>query len=119
MVFGKKIICFAVFCVITAGVSYAGNLSNVKVSFKTLSCSGSKGFASVDIDKIVKVETFKCDQGSAVKEIYQILVTAGGAVKYNVYNTTEKEAEKIQKAIDSFQADKQKTIRDSGGIILY
>lgn len=115
MVFGKRIIMILAFCVITAGVSFAF----VKVTFKTLNCDGSKGFASVKMDRIVKVQSQKCDEGSKVKEIYQVLVKTGGNMKYNVYNTSEKQAQKIQKAIDSYQADKQKSIRDGGVIILY
>ncbi len=102
--------------VFVAGQAMAGNLSTVKISFKTLACDGTKGFASVDADKLFKVTSSKCEDGDEVGEVYQVLTT--GASGYQVFTTSEEEAKQLIKRMDKVQEDKSKSIRDGGRIIL-
>ncbi|MBI4667563.1 MAG: hypothetical protein HY751_14265 [Nitrospinae bacterium] len=100
--------------------SHAGSLSTVKVSFKTLSCDGTKGLASVDADRIVKIQSIKCDPGSAVNEVYQVLVSGepGSGLTYRVFETTEKEAERLQREVDAYQHSKERSLERSDRLII-
>jgi hypothetical protein len=91
-----------------------------KVSFKTLTCDGTQGMASIDADRLVQIETIKCNQDDVVKELWQVLVTGepGSNLTYRAFNTTKEEAEKIQKEIDSYQAVKKKSLENSNRIII-
>lgn len=102
------------------GFSHASDISILKITFKTLSCDGSDGFGSVDADKIVKIESSKCQEGDSVSKVYQILVNseAGTPYTYIVFTTSEKEAERIMKRVDRFQDDKAKSLRDSPRVII-
>jgi len=114
-----KIFLFALSFVLAAAVSHAGSLSTYKVTFKTLTCAGSKGMASVDADHIIKIESQKCDQGEPVKEVYQILVQGDkSAGAYRVFTTTEQEANRIQKSVDDFQNSKMRSIEKGDRIII-
>lgn len=100
--------------------SYADGISTYKITFKTISCDGSEGFGSVDADKIVKIESTKCQEGDPVSKIYQLLVNseAGTPYAYIVFTTSEKEAQRIMKRVDRFQEDKAKSLRDSPRVII-
>jgi len=115
---------FAIALVLFApAFSYAGDVSTYstfKVTFKTLSCEGSEGFGSVDVDEIVRIESSKCEKGDPVSKVYQILVNSrpGSSFAYFVYTTNEKEAERIMKGVDRFQEDKAQSLRNSPRIII-
>ncbi|VAX18575.1 hypothetical protein MNBD_NITROSPINAE04-2641 [hydrothermal vent metagenome] len=103
--------------------SSAGDVSTYstfKVTFKTLSCEGSEGFGSVDVDEIVRIESSKCEEGDPIPKVYQILVNSrpGASYAYFVYTTTEKEAERVMKGVDRFQEDKAQSLRNSPRIII-
>ncbi len=101
-------------------LSFAGNLSTFRISFKTLSCDGSKGFALVDADRIVKIESSKCEKDDPVAEIYQRLINSerGSSYTYLVFTTTEQEAKRIMERVDKFQEDKASSIREGRHIII-
>jgi len=107
----------------TSTFANAGDVSTYstfKVTFKTLSCEGSEGFGSVDVDKILKIESSKCEEGDPITKVYQILVNSrpGASYAYLVFTTTEKEAERIMKGVDRFQEDKAQSLRNSPRIII-
>jgi len=116
-----KVACFfAMVSVLFAADSFAGSIGTVKVTFKTLSCGGTKGLASIDADSVVKVESIKCEPGATVPEVYQILVTGelGSGLKYRVFTTSEEEAARLMEKVEAYQQDKQKSIREGDRIII-
>jgi hypothetical protein len=98
----------------------ASDVSTYKITFKTLACDGSEGFGSVNADKIVKIESTKCQEGDAMAKVYQLLVNSEGGVPYAyiVFTTSEKEAERIMKRVDKFQDDKAESLRNSPRVII-
>lgn len=98
----------------------AGSLATFKVSFQTLSCDGARGFATVDADRVFKVESIPCDSGDPVKEVFQVLVNGapGSGSGFDVFTTSEKEAEKIMEAVGAYQEDKRIGIREGQRIIV-
>lgn len=116
----KSFFSLLVFVTLLGGVAFAGSLSTVKVTFKTLSCNGTKGIASIDADSLVKIESKKCEPGSAVPEVYQVLVTgeAGSGLSYRAYTTSEEEALKLMEKIDEYQKAKEDSLRESDRIII-
>lgn len=100
----------------------ADNLSiySYRVSFKTISCNGSKGFATIDADKLDKIRTVKCDKADVLKEVYQVLVIGepSSGTKYRVFTTSEVEAEKIMKHVNAYQDTKVKSLENSNRIII-
>ncbi|VAX19102.1 hypothetical protein MNBD_NITROSPINAE01-1416 [hydrothermal vent metagenome] len=111
---------FFIPALLIASVAVADDLSTYKVSFKTLACDGTKGFATIDSDKLDKIHTIKCDKADVIKEVYQVLVLGetGSGLKYRVFTTSEVEAEKIMKLVNAYQESKRKSIEDSGRIII-
>ncbi len=111
---------FFISALLITSLAVADDLSTYKVSFKTLSCDGSKGFATIDSDKLDKIHTIKCDKTDTIKEVYQVLVIAeaGSGLKYRVFTTSEAEAEKIMKLVNAYQESKRKSIEESGRIII-
>ena len=101
-------------------VATAGSLSTVMVTFKTLSCRGAKGFATVDADRIVKVVSVKCEPNDPVPEVYQVLVTGepGSDLAYRVFTTSEKEAGRIMKEVAAYQKEKRESIREGDRLII-
>lgn len=98
----------------------ASDVSTFKITFKTLACDGSEGFGSVNADKIVKIESTKCQEGDPLAKVYQLLVNSEGGVPYAyiVFTTSEKEAERIMKRVDKFQEDKAESLRNSPRVII-
>lgn len=116
-----KYLAIIIFLLSAPQVCFGGaTVTAYKISFKTLSCDGSKGMASIDADRLVKLQSVKCDPNDPVKEVWQALVTGepGSGLTYRVFNTTQEEAEKIQKAMDDYQAAKKKSLEDSTRIII-
>ncbi len=101
-------------------VSSAGDVTDLKLTFETLACDGSKGFASVSADDIFKVQESKCPDGSKVKSVYQLLVPAKttGHGDYDIFVTSEKEARIIMKKIEAFQKTKQNLL-ESGKTVIF
>ncbi|MGK7346681.1 MAG: hypothetical protein ACNS63_12825 [Candidatus Nitrospinota bacterium M3_3B_026] len=103
-----------------ASFSFAGGPSHVKVTFKTLSCGGETGLASVDADSIVKIQSVKCDEGDPVGKVYQILAKGepGSGVTYRAFTTSEEEASRLMEEVEAFQKEKRERIREGDRIII-
>lgn len=115
----KKIIIFLA-AFLAPSLCFAGSVSTYKVSFKTLACDGTEGMASMDADRLMKIETVKCEPNDPVKQVWQVLVSdePGSGLTYRAFNTTKEEAEKIKKEIDNYQALKKKSLENSQRIII-
>jgi hypothetical protein len=115
----KKIMFFLV-AFLAPSLCFGGSLSVYKVSFKTLACDGTQGMASIEADRLVKIQADKCDKNDPVKEVWQILVSGepGSKLTYRAFNTTKEEAEKVQKEIDDYQGVKKKSLENSNRIII-
>ena len=115
----KKIIVFLV-VLLAPSLCFGGSLSVYKVSFKTLACDGTQGMASIEADRLVKIQADKCDINDPVKEVWQVLVSGepGSGLTYRSFNTTKEEAVKIQKEIDNYQGVKKKSLENSNRIII-
>lgn len=116
----RQILLFITFILVTAINMHAGDFYTFKVSFKTLSCSGSEGYASVDADSIVRIQRQSCEQGDPVREVYQILVTGGTdpRVAYDAFTTSEEESERVMKKVDEYQEAKKKNIEEGRKIVI-
>lgn len=99
---------------------FAGDISAYKITFKTLSCTGTKGMGSIDADNVVKIQSIQCDAGDPVKEVYQLIVNAepGAGTQYRVFTVTEEEAAKIQRQVDEYQSAKSQSLKQSERIII-
>lgn len=96
------------------------DVTDLKLTFETLACDGTKGFASVSADDIFKIEESKCPKGSKVSSVYQLLIPAKtkGHGDYDIFVTSEKEAKIIMKKIEAFQKTKQNLL-ESGKTVIF
>lgn len=111
---------FLLAILLSAPIFSAGGPAHVKVTFKTLSCGGETGLASVDADSIVKIQSVKCDEGDPVARVYQVLEKGepGSGVTYRAFTTSEDEAARLMEEVEAFQKEKRERIREGSRIII-
>ncbi|MHB8453866.1 MAG: hypothetical protein ACYDDO_04030 [Acidiferrobacterales bacterium] len=113
-----SIVCGA-FCVFTALSAHADNsLNSFKITFQTTDCSGQSGIASVDIDRIDKIQPINCPPPTRLL-LKQILVKSGpGLASFDAYTVTEEESAHVQRQIDRYMQAREKTLERSRPIII-
>ncbi|MDH5649648.1 MAG: hypothetical protein OEY67_08325, partial [Gammaproteobacteria bacterium] len=95
------------------------NVTDVKVTFRTLSCDGKTGFASVNADYVHRISQIDCKPGDPVRHVFQVMVKQGpGKAASEIFTVTEAEAEALSRKIEAYQEDKRKALRESDRIIL-
>jgi len=106
--------------VLSPAMAAAGDLSTQRITFETLDCEGARGFATADADLIAKILPRPCPEGSAVKEVYQVLESApaGTGTAYRVNTTSKEEAAKVMNQVRAWQEVKSKNIGEGGAIII-
>lgn len=107
--------------VISLGVAsvFASDISDVKVTFRTMTCQGVTGFASVNADYVHNIVETKCEPKSRVEKVHQVMIKkASSGASINIFTVSEKEAEMLMQKIEAYQDDKRKSLRDSNRYIL-
>lgn len=106
--------------ILIPAMALAGGLSTQRITFETLDCDGSIGFAAADADMIEKILPRPCPEGSAVKEVYQVLESApaGTGSAYRVNTTSKEGAAKVMDQVRAWQDVKSKNVKEGGAIII-
>ncbi len=89
-------------------------LENFQVAFETTECNGDKGFATIDIAKINRIESDSCTyQG---QKLQKMLVNKRGS--YTVYHLTFREAREVMKDIRLYNRAKLKMMENTSPVII-
>jgi len=97
----------------------AGDISNVKITFRTITCQGATGFASVNADQVFKIEQIKCEPNSKINKVHQVMIRkTASSSSFDIFTLSGTEAETLMKKIETYQDDKRKALRDSNRYIL-
>ncbi len=97
----------------------AGDLSDVKVTFRTITCQGATGFASVNADQVFKIEQIKCEPNSKINKVHQVMIRkTASSTSFDIFTLSGTEAEILMKKVETYQDDKRKSLRDSNRYIL-
>lgn len=94
----------------------AAESSAYQVTFATMSCSGESGFATVEVDRIFKMQSAGC-AGEDGKQLKHVLVKNGSG-SYDIYTVTAEESENITKEIKAYMAARRGLLERSQGIII-
>lgn len=86
----------------------------IKVTFRTVDCAGAAGLASVDVDRITRLQPYDCPNGRRLKQV----LTHGATGVGEVYTVTEDESAKLEAQIERVMASRQKAIEQSRPIII-
>lgn len=116
----KRIVCTVFFLVLAAAVAAAAAGSSYTITFQTTDCNGDTGIASVEINRIYRIETMECDpphQGAKRKQVLVTSKTLPGS--YDVFTVDEKEAATIQKQIQAYMNARRKLLENGTPIILH
>ena len=81
----------------------------LKVTFQTMDCTGATGLASVDVDRIERLQPHTCETG---RELRQVLVTSGSG-RYDVFTVAPGEASKIEAQIQQAMEARRKALERS------
>lgn len=84
----------------------------IKVTFRTVDCAGAAGLASVDVDRITRLQPYDCPNGRKLK---QVLTRAGVG---EVFTVSEDESAKLEAQIERVMASRQKALEQSRPIII-
>ncbi len=99
---------------------HVGFAGQYQVTFKTTECNGDMGYATVEVDRIHKIETISCDEAGAVfKKLKQLIVKSANLPNsFDVFTITENEALRIQKEIESYMKAKKGILKKGKPLIL-
>jgi len=115
----KKTMLVALFLVLFFAAGAAAETAYM-ITFQTTDCNGDTGMASVEINRIYKIETVECDPPHQTAKRKQVLVfsrTLRGS--YDVFTVDEKEAANIQKQIQAYMNSRRKLLENGTPIILH
>lgn len=104
-------ILFILFAV--ASISEA-KLSSYRVAFETMSCEGESGFATVDIERIDKIQTAECSYKG--KKLKKLLVTKNGT--YVTYTLTYEEAKSVMQDVKLYNRMRLKMMENSNTLLI-
>ncbi len=85
-----------------------------QVAFETTECNGDKGFATVNIAKIDRIESDSCTYEG--KKLQKMLVKKGDS--YVVYHLTFQEAREVMKDIRLYNRTKLKMMERSSPVVI-
>ena len=96
----------------------AGGISNFQVTFKTTDCNGEEGLASVNVDKIYRIQPFQCGFGNQL-QLKQVLVKSdSGISNYDIFTIRAEETERIEKEIKSCMDARRKALEKGTSIVI-
>lgn len=97
------------------GYTTAGTLEPLKVTFQTTECNGDTGMASVDVDRIERIQTVGCDGGRTLRQVLVKPVTGDG---FQVYSISGEESVNIERQIKQYMDTRKKTLEGSKPILI-
>ena len=86
----------------------------IKVTFRTVDCAGAAGLASIDVDRITRLQPYDCPNGRKLKQVLTRATTGVG----EVFTVSEDESAKLEAQIERVMASRQKAIEQSRPIII-
>ena len=89
-------------------------LDRYQVAFETTECNGDKGFATIDIARIERIESADCRYKG--KKLQKMLVKKGGT--YAVYMLTYDEAREVMRDIRLYNRAKLKMMQNSDTLVI-
>ncbi len=93
-------------------------LKPFKITFQTTDCNGQTGMASVDVDRVDRIQTIDCPTPSG-RTLKQVLVRSGpGLTSYDAFTVTNDESSRIQRQIDSYMHARQKALEEGKSLII-
>jgi hypothetical protein len=98
-----------------AGAAQAGALEPLKVTFQTTECNGDTGMASVDVDRIERIQSVDCDNG---RKLRQVLVKPAAGTGLQVYSITREESANVERQIQQYMETRRKTLEGSRPILI-
>ncbi|MDH3347239.1 MAG: hypothetical protein OEM02_03950 [Desulfobulbaceae bacterium] len=89
------------------------------VTFQTTDCNGDVGFGSVEINKIYKIETMKCDPPHGEEVRKHVLVSSRTDItEYDVFTVSVEEAERISIEMKEYMRIRRDLLERSDGVII-
>ena len=85
------------------------------VSFETTECNGDPGFVSVDIDRVYKIQTLVCGDGT---RLMQALIRKDVGQGYDVVTLSSEVARALQMEIKAYTQARRAALRDSDTVII-
>ena len=115
----KAQLMIAVF-VCLAGAAVAAGLSDTQVTFQTTDCNGNTGFASVELERIWRINPAGCATPDKPDEqLLQVLVKSlSGLTNYEVFTVNPEEAASIQAQIKAHMDAKRKALEGGNTVII-
>ena len=112
------IVITAFFCI--NGVTVAAGLSDTQVTFQTTDCNGNTGFASVELERIWRINPAGCAAPDKPDEqLLQVLVKSlSGLTNYEVFTVNPAEAASIQAQIKAHMDAKRKALEGGNTVII-
>lgn len=103
-----------------AGEAVAAGLSDTQVTFQTTDCDGKTGFASVELERIWRINPAGCSTPDKPNEqLLQVLVKSlSGLTNYEVYTVNPEEAANIQEQIKAHMDAKRKALEGGNTVII-
>ena len=96
----------------------AGGISDFQVTFKTTDCNGEEGLASVNVDKIYRIQPFQCGLENQL-QLKQVLVKSdSGISNYDIFTIRSEEAERIEKEIRSCMDARRQALEKGSSIVI-
>ena len=89
-------------------------LDGYQVAFETTECNGEKGFATVDMAKIDRIESDDCRYNE--KKLQKMLVKSGGS--YAVYRLTFDEAREVMKDVRLYNRAKLRMMENATPVVI-
>jgi hypothetical protein len=86
----------------------------LKVTFRTVDCTGATGLASVNVDHIARIQPYDCPNGRKLK---QVLVRAASGLN-EAYTIGEDEAPKLEAQIERLMGSRQKALEQARPIVI-
>ena len=104
----RTLLCLSLALIATATPA-ADPARPLKATFQTTDCAGATGLASVDVDRIERLQPLTCETG---RELRQVLVTSGSG-RYDVFTVAPGEAGKIEAQIQQAMEARRKALERS------
>jgi hypothetical protein len=96
-------------------VAFAADFpGELKVTFRTVDCSGASGLGSVNVDHINRIQPYSCPDGRKLKQVLTRI--PGGANE--VFTITEDESVKVEAQIQRIMDARQRALEQTKPIII-
>lgn len=94
-------------------------LKPYRVTFRTTDCSGATGMASVEVDRIEKVQDIACPPEKGGHSLKQVLArNQDKSMGYEAFTVTAEEAGRIEKQISEYMESRKKALEGGKTLII-